>query len=191
MGHDITVCIPTLNGADTIMKALKSVLVQGVNMRVLIADNGSQDGTLEMLKAAVKNGIFGNTDVELFDVGRIEGERRKNIAHVRKFLTNKVETKYLFWLDDDIKLPAFAIKLMMEMVESNPKLGVMGLHYQPFNGHMAVGATIMPTEIAKGLTWEYLPNQPCECNGAIEAIKQRGYEIMYMKKIMALDLNYL
>jgi len=191
MTHDLTVVMPVFDGSDTIQKALKSLIPQGLNLRIIIADNGSQDGTPEMLKKAIANKYYGTFDVELHEVGRVQGQRRENIAHVRKFLAEKAETKFLFWMDDDIKLPAFALKLMLELAISSPKLGVVGLHYQPFNGHMAVGATMMPTELAKKLTWAYLQGQPCECAGALEEIKKMNFEVMFMQKITALDLNYL
>ena len=188
---DLTVCIPTFNGSDTIQKAINSLLIQGLNLRILIADNGSTDGTLEMLTKAISNGWYGNQTVELYDAKRVKGARRENIAHVRKFLVEKVKTKYMFWLDDDIKIPSFALKFMMELADANNKLGLVGLQYQSFNHHMAVGATLVLSGVAKKLTWQYLPGQPCECQGAIEEIKKMGYETMFMRRITALDLNYL
>ena len=191
MNFDLTVCIPTYNGSDTIQKAIYSLLTQGLNLRIVVADNGSTDGTLEMLTKAVSSGWYGNQCVELYDAKRIKGERKENIAHVRKYLAEKVDTKYVFWLDDDIKLPPFALKFAMEIADQNPRLGIVGLQYQSFNNHMALGATLMPVGIAKKLTFGYLPGQPCECNGTIEEIKKLGYNIMFMKKITAIDLNYL
>ena len=189
--HEVTVCIPTFNGSDTIQKCLKSVQIQGVNARIIVMDNGSTDGTLEMLQSAVKNGWYGNHDIEVHAGGRVPGGRPENIKHVRSKLAELVETKFVLWLDDDIKLPPFALKLMMEMADVMPKLGCVGLHYQPFNGHMAVGATLMQAGVAKQLTWDYKPGQPCECNQAIEDIKKLGYEVQYMNKITALDLDYV
>lgn len=191
MNSDLTVVIPTFNGSDTIQKAIGSLLVQGLNLRILIADNGSTDGTLEMLTKAVSSGWYGNQTVELYDAKRAPGARRENIAHVRKFLADKVETKFMFWLDDDIKIPSYALRCALDIADQNPKLGCVGIQYQGFNHHMAIGATLMPSGVAKKLTWKYLPNQPCECQGAIGEIRKMGYEVMFMRKMTALDLNYV
>ena len=84
MSFDLTVCIPTLNGSDTIQKTIKSVNTQGVEAKIIIADNGSVDGTKEMLETAVKNGWYGTQTIELHKAERVKGGRPENIAHIRK-----------------------------------------------------------------------------------------------------------
>jgi len=190
--HELTVCIPTLDGSDTIQKAIKGLIPQGLDLKIIIMDNGSKDGTPEMIRKSIENKFYGNLDIELHEAGEIEGGRPKNIAFIRKRLASKVDTKYMFWLDDDVKVPPYSLKMMLDMMQQNPKLGCMAIQYQPFNGnHVAIGATMMQSSVAKELTWSYLKGDPCECRGAFQEIKAKGLEVMYMRKITALDLNYL
>ena len=188
---ELTVCIPTFNGSDTIQKCLQSLVTQGVNLKVLIGDNGSKDGTTEMLEACVNNKYYGHFDLDLHKFGRLEGGKPPNIFMIRTKLAEQVKTKYMMFLDDDIKLPAYTLKCMMEVIMANPTLGLVGLHYQPFNRHMAIGASLWHTDVVQKIKWAYNKGLPCECQNALDQVKAMNRGVMFMNKIMALDLNYV
>lgn len=46
----VTVIIPTYNGEETIQRAIKSVISQGVDVEILICDDCSTDRTIEIAK---------------------------------------------------------------------------------------------------------------------------------------------
>ncbi len=188
--YDLTVCIPTFNGSDTLQIALKALAVQSLELKVIIADNGSTDGTPEMVEAGIKNNWFKGLDVELHKVGRIEGGKHPNVLMVRKKLADLVKTKFMFWLDDDIKLPPHVMRFMLDEMLRHPETGALGVNYQPYNGHVAIGCVMMVTDCAKKIEWRY-DNMPCECMATMKQIEKQDYKVMFMHTVTALDLNYL
>ena len=187
---DITVLMPTYNGSDTIQLALKALANQGVNPKVVVMDNGSEDGTHEMLEAAIKNKWFKGMHVELHKLERLDGGPKENKCNIRTALAKMADTKYTFWLDDDILLPSFAIRQMLDEIAKFPTCGIMAIQYQAFTPHIAIGATIMPTEISKKIKWT-TNGQPCECSSAVKQIQEMGYRPMHFKRTMARDLTHL
>lgn len=57
MAIEVSVIVPVLNGASTIGETLDALAVQesGAGWEVVIADNGSSDGTLELVRQRVSN----------------------------------------------------------------------------------------------------------------------------------------
>jgi len=189
--YDLTVCIPTFNGSDTIQNVLKGLMKQGIKLRVIIMDNGSTDGTPEMLETAIKNNWYGDMHVELYKMGRAGNTKQENISMIRKKLAELVDTELMFWLDDDILIPPFTLRLTMEEIRKHPQCGLMALQYQSFNHHPAIGASMMFTHLAKEVEYTCNGGQPCECNHVKTQIEGKGFHAMFMRKITALDLNYI
>ena len=196
MEKDLTILMPTYNGSDTIQLTLRRILIQGVNARVIVMDNGSTDGTLEMLKEAKKNKHYGELDIELYKCSRIPGEPKHNKCNIREKLIKLASTQYVFWLDDDILLSPFTLQNILVDIRLNPQCGLMGVQYQPWNQHIGMGCTIMPLDVAKKIKWELGKDQqgnemPCECGNIMEQVKKMGYEPRLFNKAMAQDLSKL
>ena len=96
----ITVCIPTFQRAPLLKKAISSALSQTVkNLRILIADNASQDNTREIVSDFAKN------DPRIHFISH-----KENIGMLPnyEFLFSLVETEYFAFLsDDDVWFPDF------------------------------------------------------------------------------------
>ncbi|AQT67945.1 transferase 2, rSAM/selenodomain-associated [Anaerohalosphaera lusitana] len=168
---NITFAIPTYNNAETIMTVLKRCLQQDVKPKILIMDNGSTDGTVEMLRAAINNGIFGPVDIKLESVQRMLGGKSKNIPYVRYKLCQAVDTEYVFLLDADVLIPQHAILGLREMLEEDGDLVGAGIRVDPIVEHIQFGAILLKSEIARQIKWNNGEGK-CECLWALQSINQ-------------------
>jgi len=189
---DVTVLIPTYNGSDTIQLVLtKGLMQQGINPKVIIMDNGSVDGTYEMLDTAIKNKWYGGLSIEIHKCERVDAEPKINKCLVRQKLAQMAKTKYTFWLDDDVLLPSFGIRQMLDEIIRMPKCGCLAMQYQAFTPHISIGATLMLTEVSNKIKWQINGREPCECNDAMDQIRKMNYDVMYFKRVMARELTHL
>jgi len=189
---DVTILIPTYQGSDTLQLVLtKGIMRQGINPKVIIMDNDSTDGTYQMLDTAIKNKWYGGLDVELHKCERVDAEPKHNKCIIRQKLAPMVKTKYTFWLDDDVLLPSFGIRQMLDEIISLPKCGCLAMQYQPFTPHISIGATLMLTEVSNKVKWQCDSKEPCECNGAMDQIRKMSYDVMYFKRAMARELTHI
>ncbi len=167
---DITFAIPTYNSTFTIMSVLQRLFHQDIKSKILIIDNGSKDGTLEMLEAAIQNKWFGDAAIEIQTAPQLMGGRGKNISYMRHKLAQAVETEYLFFLDSDVLLPTHCmLKLKEHMDEDLTRAGV-AIRYEPLIDHVQFGAILMKTEVAKQIKWNNADGK-CECLWAVESLK--------------------
>lgn len=100
----VSVIIPTYNGEKTILRAIDSVLNQGVDVEILVCDDRSTDGTIKIAERY--------EDVDIF----------RNIKHTggpnagRNLGISKAKGEYVAFLDqDDEWLPGKLIKQLEEM----------------------------------------------------------------------------
>lgn len=187
---DVTFAIPTFNSACTIMPVLQRLFQQDVTPKILIIDNGSKDGTLEMLQAAIDNKWFGTADIVLQTAPQLIGGRGNNIPYVRHKLAQAVETEYLFFLDSDVLLPTHGMLGLKEyMCQDSNRAGV-AIRYEPLVDHVQFGAILMKTEVAKQIKWNSGDGK-CECLWAAESLKEMNpawnvvihphYQAMHLK----------
>ena len=187
---NITFAIPTFNNACTIMPVLQRLFHQDVKPKILIIDNGSKDGTLEMLQAAIDNKWFGPADIELQTAPQLMGGRGKNIPYVRHKLCQAVDTEYIFILDSDVLLPTHCILGLKEYMDEDSNRAGVAVRYDPLVEHVQFGAILMTTEIAKQIKWNNGEGK-CECLWAIEsltnmnpdwmAVNHPNYQAMHLK----------
>lgn len=172
---NITFAIPTFNSACTIMPVLQRLFQQDISPKVLIIDNGSKDGTLEMLEAAISNNWFGAADIQVETAPQLMGGPGKNIPYVRHKLAQAAETEYLFFLDSDVLLPTHCmLGLKQYFDEDSNRVGV-AIRYEPLVDHVQFGAILMETEVAKRIKWNNGDGK-CECRWAIESLKAMNPE---------------
>ena len=167
---DITFAIPTYNSAATVMAVLKRLLHQDVKPRILIIDNGSKDGTLELLEAVIENKWFGPVDIQLETAPQLLGGPRKNIPYMRHKLAQSVETEHVFFLDSDVLLPAHCLLGLKEQLDADPDCVGVSVRCDPLVDHVQFGAILMATDIARQIKWNNTNGQ-CECLCAVEALK--------------------
>jgi glycosyltransferase involved in cell wall biosynthesis len=168
MINDLTICIPTSNNHITLGAVLSSLSRQYERLKVLISDNGSCDGTWEMLQMQIKNKYHAMLDIELFRASDM-GCRQLNITSVRRKLCSMVMTPYLMFLDSDVLLAPRSIPILYNFfLKEKDTVGLMGIRYEPTADHVQVGAAMMESKIAKLIDWDMNPTAgECECKTLI------------------------
>ncbi len=118
MSYAVTVGICVKNGAATIERALKSVMVQDFphsQIEVIIVDDGSIDGTHEIVRE-----FAGLMDMNV----RILRHQWQGIAEARNTVARNAEGKYIVWVDCDMVLTDSFIMEQYTFMEQNHKVGI-------------------------------------------------------------------
>lgn len=112
----VSVGILSWNRHDALRLALRSVEKQTIFGRceVIVVDNGSRDGTLEMLR----------TEFPWVDLH--ERERNSGLAEGRNILVRLAKAPIVFWMDDDCELEETnCLETLVTELETQPSLGVV------------------------------------------------------------------
>jgi glycosyltransferase involved in cell wall biosynthesis len=187
---ELTITIPTMNSTKTLSLVLNSLVIQRINIdfKVLIFDNGSTDGTVEMVNAIIKNNYY-KMDIRLIETTERSGGRTFNIPFMRYKICQEVDTEYLFFLDSDVILPPNAVLDLLESFKKRNDLGMLSIRYEPNADHVQMGATLWKTEIAKKIKW--IIDENCECKNAIKSLLELGLKAEYHNTLQARHLRYL
>lgn len=86
---DATVIITTKNRKDDLRNAVASALMQDAQPRVLVIDDGSTDGTSEMIR-----GEFPTVQLE-------RSEQSRGLIVQRNYAATLAQTAFIFSIDDD------------------------------------------------------------------------------------------
>jgi len=110
--ENVSILIALYNAESYIKQAILSILCQSYqNFKVIIYNDGSTDGSLELLKSlqSIDNRIIIH-----------HGEENKGIAFTRDYLMKQVDTDYFAWMDaDDISMPN-RLSEQIYFLENNP-----------------------------------------------------------------------
>lgn len=183
----VTIAIPTKNNLPTIKIVLNVYNYQMIYPKILILDNGSRDGTLEALEALIKNKIFPDLDIRLINFGEWSGDKEKNLDKIRYELCQRINTKYIFFNDSDVLIPPYVLPSLINEMEKDKKLGMLGLKYDMKANHVKIGAAIIRTELAKQIQWNR-DDEKCNCLCAIEKLKEIGFEVKEYDEALARHL---
>ena len=136
----LTVLMTVRNGEPYLYDAVTSVLNQTYrNFRFLILDNASTDNSCQIIRS------FNDSRIELVELPEDIGQ----VAALNKGL-KMINTPFIARLDaDDISLPTRLEKEMNEMLNSNPKVAVVGSWMQ------AIDQNNRPSDIWKGYIDSY------------------------------------
>jgi hypothetical protein len=193
---DLTFCIMTYDDSITIGACLKRLLHQDIIPNILICDAGSYDGTPEMLQKQIDNKWWnkGNggkvATVKLIHHGGRGKVERKAYAYNK--MVAMVETKYIFFINSTLLLPPFCVLPLLEVIESRPELGLLGIRGPVFmdDNHICIDPSIIRTEHAKGISFEGRLDR-CVCRNVHPYFHEKGMKMEYDTRFMASHLRTL
>lgn len=123
----LSIVMGTYNRCDQLERAVESVVTQTrIPFHLYITDAGSTDGTVEYLQKVRSPRI---TPIL---VGKRLGQAR---AYNDVFKT--IESKYLCWLSDDNQIVSHGLDRAVEILESDPKIGMVALKVRDLVGPFA------------------------------------------------------
>lgn len=121
MKADVTIVIPVYNRARVVERTLQSVEAQTFRpLRVILVDNGSTDGSLDILRRWKSE-----AQTPTFRVDIIE-EPQKGAATARNTGLAAVESEWTMFFDSDDSMRPDHVASAMEMAESEPGIDIVG-----------------------------------------------------------------
>lgn len=125
---NVSIIIVNYNTKNLTENCLKSVFEQtkGISFEVIVSDNGSTDGSIEMIKSKFPQ------------VALIENNANLGFGAANNRALKIAKGKYIFYLNSDTVLLNNAAKIFFDYWEKNPekeKIGALGCILQDEKGH--------------------------------------------------------
>ena len=113
----LSIGIITYNRKDLLRKCLLSVFekIGKIASEIIIVDNNSKDGTQKMIEKEFKNKVV-----------LITNKINKGVAGGRNQILKRYKGKYLLLIDDDTEIMSTNILEMIDYMEKNKKVGILG-----------------------------------------------------------------
>jgi len=144
----VSIIIPTHNRKDLVIRLIKSVLGGTYKtIEIIVVDDASIDRTSD----AIKKTFRGNRKLHL-----VRNKRNLYTAGSRNTGTRLSKGKYLFYIDDDNVLDKHAISRLVQVFESDEKIGELGLVNMSYRHKDTVFWLITKRDMWTSRT--YLPN---------------------------------
>ena len=161
----INVVIVNWNTEDLLRQCLESVFASnddGLLLNVLVVDNGSSDGSKEMVKDHFPA-------VKLLELSTNVGFARANNRALEHVFAGDEISGYVLFLNSDVRLPPQALREMIDVFDQDQYLAAVGPALLYPNGHYQTGGAgfrvsaysafvyflflfkVLPKRIAKGL----------------------------------------
>ena len=117
LNSDITISIASYNTRELLRACLDSLLAlrDEVSLQIIVADNGSQDGTIEMLQIEYSN------NVTVLETGGNLGYGRANNAAFEI-----ARGRYFVALNSDTTMPRGTLKTLLNFMDAHPEVGAVG-----------------------------------------------------------------
>lgn len=165
MRCEVTAAVPVYNAFRHLGDCLSSLGwgKQSIPFRLVMAENGSVDGTQLVLRDLMKDSVtrqywIGETDfrdIKIVEVPQddcypVEGRARYryNIRACLQEMIGHVKTEFVLLLDADVEVPIGGARTMLETLKAYSDIGWCGITYDPNPGHVQHGLAMMRTEQA-------------------------------------------
>ena len=124
----VSIIIVNYNTKELVMNCLKSIFehTKDISFEVIVSDNGSKDGSVEMIKAEFPQVIL------------IENNENLGFGAANNRGLKIAAGKYIFYLNSDTILLNNAVKMFFDYWENSPekeKIGALGCMLQDENGN--------------------------------------------------------
>lgn len=116
---DLSVIIVSFNTKNLLQDCLKSIFSQtkGINYEVIVVDNGSRDGSVEMVKKLIKK----NELIKL-----IENKKNLGFAKANNQALRQAQGEYILLLNSDTVLKDNPLSKLIRFAKKHPQAGVIG-----------------------------------------------------------------
>lgn len=136
----VSIVMLSWNRKSELKKSLSGIKKQDYkNPEIIVVDNGSEDGTQEMIKKEFP-------EVNLIEVGRNPGVASYNLGF------KKAQGQYVVVLDDDSNPSKMAISKALKIFNQKPNLGIIAGNIKNPNGHSETQEWVSVYERFKGPT---------------------------------------
>ncbi|MFP4570090.1 glycosyltransferase family 2 protein [Rhodosalinus sp.] len=135
----------TLQAAEAALRAM-----EGIAGELAIVDNDSRDGSFERLRdAAAARGWTDGNRVRVIQSGRNGGFGAGNNVAIRAGLSDGTAPDYVYILNSDAFPAPDAIRLLLEALEADPKIGFAGSYIHGTDGQPHVTAFRFPSILSE------------------------------------------
>jgi hypothetical protein len=171
----VSIIILTYNSRSTLKEILDKAIISALtqdysNIEVIVADNGSQDGTYEYIKD--KYGTY----VKVIRFNKNHGFCLGNNLAV-KYVDPKA--KYILFQNPDAILSQNYIKSLIEIMEQDPEIGaIQGLEIKP-SGEILIGFLIN----SAGYYHEILLKKGSRLNQCVEVLHASGAALLVRRDL--------
>lgn len=131
--------ILTRNRKDLLKKCLDSLKKYERSNQIIVVDNNSEDGTLEMLEKYKK------------DIQLIKNRKNLGVGKGRNIGIKKAKGDYLIFLDDDTYIANTTFKRIIKFMDENKEIGIVGPKILYPSGKLQESARTFPTPLS--LLW--------------------------------------
>lgn len=118
MNLKVTVGFCIRNCEDSIEEAYNSVINQDFShelMELIFVDDASEDNTLALVNLLASKSLIPS---------RVYHSRWKGTGHARNIVLANAHGEYVVWVDGDMVLSQDYIRKLVELMDSNPELGI-------------------------------------------------------------------
>lgn len=176
----ISFVIITWNGWTLLRDCLESMgdLLQRDDVEVVVADNGSSDGTVKLLQKNYHNVIV------------VELPKNMGVAYARNRALEKASGDFLFIIDNDIILNDEAVNGMLDFMETHKEVGLCGCQLVDADGKVqpsckhypGIGQKMANFRKSDGYHYSYdratmaTPFEPDYLIGACQLVRREAFE---------------
>jgi glycosyltransferase involved in cell wall biosynthesis len=141
----LSIIIPTHNRADQLVRAIQSAKGAGADVKVIVVDDASTDGTAEVCRS-------------MKDIQYLRSERNVRQAAARNLALRECNSPYVAFLDDDDLLLPGALDRLVEVLEADPSVGfVYGQVLVADSINCEPTGEVVPKEVPSGdIFWKLL-----------------------------------
>ncbi|MDI6809514.1 MAG: glycosyltransferase family 2 protein [Candidatus Eisenbacteria bacterium] len=111
---DVSVIIVNMNTRELLRESLRSVFQSSVPKEVIVVDNASSDGSVEMVQQ------------EFREVRLIRNNMNERFAKPNNDAMKIARGRYIFLLNSDAALKIMALELLVAYMDKNPNVGMCG-----------------------------------------------------------------
>ena len=128
-------CIVNWNCRDLLRACLESLSEpsDGIRLEKIVVDNASTDGAADMVASAFP------------EVRLIRNESNRGFARANNQAARQARGRYLFFLNNDTRVPPGTLRLLVDYLEAHPDVGMVGPRLRDGRGRIQVSHRPRPT----------------------------------------------